>query len=588
MVYDEPDLIRSETCAVWFIFSLSWGWPSYLLGPAGASVVNILSPVAMPQRTKRLRIHPAVIAMFLLVLGGSGVTACLNPGTENPPRADGLSGADLDRYVGLDEVIRSQLVGDSTGYALLDGEQIALHPKVAPFYSAREYAPAWTDSAARDTLVTLLRATADAGLDPENYYTTALQRTRGMAAADSIVSLADQDLLLTHAVFALADDLSGPRVDVDELYGSDWFATHRSLRADTLLAAALADSSQAAAVAQAIERLHPQHPGYRALRTMVAHQRSLVEREDWPTILPGRAIVPGDTSALVPALRERMRLEGPSLPHPAQPVRMLYDEALARAVRAFQASQGLDADGMITKQTRDALNTRPTGDIISLLTLNLERWRWLPEDLGDFHVLVNIPSFDLTVRVRNGDAYTERFRTDTVVGKHAWETPVFSDSMTQIVFNPTWTIPASIQMESYGKVDSVAVVRAPGPGNAMGRVKFRFPNNLGIYIHDTPSRWAFNQSRRAYSHGCIRAREPDGLAREILTRTNAWTAEDVEAKFGGPWRLQNVELDTPVPVHLVYFTAWVGENGQLHTYGDVYGHDAKLAEALGIELRARS
>ncbi|MCH7976871.1 MAG: L,D-transpeptidase family protein [Bacteroidetes bacterium] len=541
----------------------------------------------MPQRSNRLRIHPAAIAMILLMLGGSAVVVYQVSGTGDLPWTDELPWAETDPFEGLDEVIRAQLVGDSTGYALLNGERITLHPKVAQFYLARAYAPAWTDVTARDTLVALLRATADVGLDPEGYHTTALQRRGEMTVADSIGSLADQDLLLTHAVFALADDLSGPRVDVDELYGSNWFATHRTLRADTLLAAALADPHPAAAVAQAIERLHPQHPGYRALRAMVTHQRSLVEREDWPTILPGRAIAPGDTSALVPALRDRMQLESLALPHPAGPLRMVYDEALAEAVRAFQTSQGIEANGVIALPTREAMNTRPTGDVIPLLTLNLERWRWLPQDLGDFHVLVNIPSFDLAVRERNGDTYTENFRMNTVVGRRSWATPVFSDTMTQIVFNPTWTIPASIQMESYGRVNPRGMVRDPGPSNPMGRVKFLFPNDHAIIIHDTPSRWAFSQNQRAYSHGCIRAHEAGRLAEEILTRTNAWTVEDVEAKFSGPWRLQNVELDTPVPVHLVYFTAWVSENGQLQTYGDVYGHDAKLAEALGIELGAR-
>ncbi len=264
----------------------------------------------------------------------------------------------------------------------------------------------------------------------------------------------------------------------------------------------------------------------------------------------------------------------------------MYDDILADAVKSFQTDHGIEGDGVINQLTREALNTRPTGDIIPLLTLNLERWRWLPQELGDFHVMVNIPSFDLTVRERIDDAYTEHVRMNTVVGKRAWETPVFSDTITQIVFNPTWTIPMSIQIETYGSYEGL-MVRQPGPGNAMGRVKFRFPNDYAIYIHDTPARWVFSRARRAYSHGCIRAQEPDRLAEEILTRTNAWSVEDVAAKFSGPWRLQEIELDTPVPVHIVYFTAWVSENGQLQTYGDVYGHDAKLAEALGIELGAR-
>ncbi len=543
----------------------------------------------MPQREKRLRIHPAAVAIILLAMVGAAVGAYLAAGSGELPWPDELPwAAEVDPFEGLDEAIRTRLIADSTAHAVLRDERIALHPSVAPFYAARAYAPAWTDSTARDTLVSLLLATADVGLDPEDYHAMLLRRRAGTMLADSVGSLVDQDLLLTNAVFSLADDLSGPRVDVNALYGSGWFATRRNLRTDTLLTNALADSSQSDAVARAIERLHPQHPAYRALRSMVARQRALVARESWPTILVGRALAPGDTSAQVPVLRERMQLEGIALSGPVESMPSLYDTALAESVKNFQASHGLEPDGVISAATREALNTRPTGEVIPLLLLNLERWRWLPDDFGDFHVLVNIPSFELAVLERNGDAYAERFRMITVVGNPAWQTPVFSDTMTQIVFNPTWTIPASIQMESYGRVRPGGMVREPGPGNAMGRVKFLFPNNHAIYIHDTPSRWAFSQNRRAYSHGCIRAHEPDGLAREILTRTNAWSVDDVAAKFSGPWTLENVDLESPVPVHLVYFTAWVDESGQLQTYSDVYGHDAKLAEALGIELGART
>ncbi len=542
----------------------------------------------MPQRINRLRIHPAAIIAILLVLGGSIVAAFLTSSGEGGTLLADLPLEATEIFEGVDEVIRTRLVGDSTSIAHLKSEQVVLHPNVSPFYAARMYAPAWPDSTARDTLLSQLQALADVGLNPDDYYVTSLSRERGSMSADSIDSLADIDLLLTDAVFKVADDLSGPRVNVDSLYGSNWFASSRSLRADTLLSMALASENPVEQVARVIDQLQPQHPDYRALRAMVAHQRALVERPDWPNILPGREIAPGDTSALVPVLRERIRLEGVSLDHPANAAERFYDAELASAVRAFQAGQNLEPDGVINQPTREALNKRPIGEIIPLLTLNLERWRWLPDDLGDLHVLANIPAFQLMVRERNGEQHAEIFRMNTVVGKRSWETPVFSDTMTQIVFSPTWTIPASIQMESYGRVRPGGMVRDPGPGNPMGRVKFLFPNDHAIYIHDTPSRWAFSQDFRAYSHGCLRAHEPQRLAEELLTRSNEWTVEDVAAKFDGPWRLQVVELDRPIPVHLVYFTAWVDESGQLQTYADVYGHDAKLAAALGIELPPRS
>ena len=175
---------------------------------------------------------------------------------------------------------------------------------------------------------------------------------------------------------------------------------------------------------------------------------------------------------------------------------------------------------------------------------------------------------------------------NVVVGRRTWATTVMSDTMTQIVFNPTWTIPPSIQREQYGSYQG-RMVRQPGPGNPLGRAKFLFPNEHAIYIHDTNARSGFAREVRTLSHGCVRAEHPDRLAAALLGRTNGWAAEEVEAIWRGPWRERPVTLDAPVPVHLVYFTAWVTPDGAVTTYDDVYGLDAPLAEALGLVLPER-
>jgi L,D-transpeptidase YcbB len=219
--------------------------------------------------------------------------------------------------------------------------------------------------------------------------------------------------------------------------------------------------------------------------------------------------------------------------------------------------------------------------LAALLRLNLERWRWLPDSLGDFHVLANLPAYALTVREREGDAYHDALRMRVVIGKQGWSTTVMSDTMTQVVFNPTWSIPASIQRESYGYYRG-QMVRQPGPGNPLGRVKFLFPNEYAIYLHDTPTRWPFEREARAYSHGCVRLHRPDSLAMVVMAHANGWAPEEVEALWRGPWRHRPVELERPVPVHLVYFTAWIEPDGSVTRYADVYGRDAPLAAALGL------
>ncbi|MEM6326004.1 MAG: L,D-transpeptidase family protein [Bacteroidota bacterium] len=237
------------------------------------------------------------------------------------------------------------------------------------------------------------------------------------------------------------------------------------------------------------------------------------------------------------------------------------------------------------RHLRDALarqiaGTGPDSVSADLLRLNMERWRWLPRDLGERHVVVNVPSYHLWIREDGRDVFDMK----VVVGKPGrWQTPVFTDTMETIVFSPPWILPASIQREQYGRVIP-GRTQPPGPGNAMGRAKFMFPNDHFVYIHDTNAKRGFRRTYRALSHGCVRAADPRDFATALLTRTNGWDAEEVDSRFSGPWRTETVEVEGVLPVHLLYFTAWPDADGTVHLPADVYRRDAILADALGLTL----
>lgn len=457
----------------------------------------------------------------------------------------------------------------------LTTDSLALHPATHALYDSLGRRPVWFAPAARGAaLATLRRADRDAlPLDSALADLGALSDTAATSAG-----LAHLDVALTDALMRFGAALASPRVDARALYGINWTPAPSAppdLAAPLATALATAADTPAALDAWA-DGLRPPHPGYRRLRAALARELDLRDR---PDLALDADLAPGDSGAAVVRLRERLALEREAS---ASDMPRVFDDALADALRRVQRARALSPTGRLDAPTRTALNER-RAELIPLLALNLEKWRWLPRDLGDLHVWVNVPRFELALRERAGDDWSDATRFVTVVGAHDWETPAFTDTMETIVFNPTWIVPASIQRESYGEVRGF-VERQPGPGNAMGRVKFLFPNDHAVYVHDTPSKWAFGVDDRARSHGCVRAGNPEALARELLTRTNGWTAERVRAIFQGPWGpTQSVTVEATVPVHLVYFTAEVDPDGRLRVYDDVYRRDARLADALGLE-----
>ncbi len=471
--------------------------------------------------------------------------------------------------------VRARFLSDTT--ALVAGDTLDLHAGVTDFYRARSFAAAWTDAAARDSVIAALRAAEDEGFRPHEVGADQVDSLLTRGVVDDAARV-DRDLVLTNGFIRFAGALLGGRVVIEEVYPSDWHLVPRKAATGEMLAEALRAEKPGVALARALDRLRPRSPEYGALREALARAR----RDDGlPEIEWEGDVSPGDTADVVLHLRRRLRATRDLVQAaPEDSVARILDRQVSAALRAFQTRRGLEPNGVLDAHTRAALNT-PGNLAVPLLAINLERWRWLPRDLGDTHVWVNIPTFETAVRMRNAAGWAHRLRMPVVVGQPGrWRTPVFSDTISQIVFNPTWTIPASIQMESYGWVNPRGVVRQPGPSNPLGRVKFIFPNPYGIYLHDTNARRRLEWEYRALSHGCIRLGDPAALARDLLAR-QGWDSTRVAAQFAGPWVTLPVDLERPVPVHLVYLTAEATPSGAVRRVPDIYGWDRALANALG-------
>lgn len=515
----------------------------------------------------------------------------------------------------------------------------ALRPRVAALplgedtralYAAARYQPRWT---ALGTQVALYRALADApadGLPASLVHTERLSRLAGRLAAladaplpetgpdPRVPILAEADLLLTDGLLRYADALLGHRVNPDTLYPEGWHAAHRS---DSLLAPLYraVQGGDANAALGALDALRPQHPEYAALRRALARLRAA--EPFWAPIPEGPPLHAGEHSIRVPHLRGRLAALG-YLDEDANgwdasdPFR--FDTLLAVALARFQTDAELPADSALTPEVTARLN-RDAASVIRTVTLNLERWRWLPDSLGTFHVLANLPAYELTVRDRvDKSGWHDALRMPAAIGlanAGSWTTPILSDSIVSVVFDPTWYVPSSIAAASIFpmaradstslgrqgirvyrggapvnplqvKWDSVSAagfsfVQRPGPGNPLGRLKFVMPNPHAVLIHDTNKPGHFTRTDRAVSNGCVQASDAPALARVLLGAVNGWPAEEVAA-WMKRWGERHVPLEKPVPVHFVYFTAWPEADGRLRLYDDVYGHDAVLATALGL------
>jgi L,D-transpeptidase YcbB len=475
------------------------------------------------------------------------------------------------------------------------------------FYGRRGYRPIWVGPEAdgrTQQLIEALGASPRDGLDPAPYR---LSEIASLAQVASTSGQAELELRASAALLRYVSDVRTGRLALHEI-DPELFIRPGNLDRLAIL--------ERAAEAPNIERfLHdqaPSNPVYRRLRRVLAEYRDIGARGGWPAVPDGPSLKPGMADPRVGDLRLRLMASGDLTIEGADPT--TYDPALVQAVQRFQSRHGLEADGVVGGQTLAALNV-PVQQRIEQILINMERWRWMPDDLGDRYILVNLAGFELDV-VDDGSTVLDM---RVVVGKTYRRTPVFSGRMTYLDFNPYWIVTPSIARKDilprmqadpgYAKEEGMRVFdgweegareldpqtvdwpsidakslafkfrQDPGPKNALGRVKFVFPNEFNVYLHDTPKRDLFQRTVRTFSSGCIRVEKPLDLAAYLLQSDPDWTRARIDDVVASG-KTMRVVLPEPVAVHLTYSTVWFGEGGTIHFRDDIYGRDALIAQAL--------
>lgn len=476
---------------------------------------------------------------------------------------------------------------------------------IRAFYLRRGRQYAWfvhdTLSSAAGEFLQLIGATDTTvmpaeGADDWHWLVTSVLDTTPMTDSSRLAT----ELLLTSRFFRLAHKQYGGFVQRD-LRELDWYIPRRKKNVGMLLDSLVAGRSD-------LSSIEPVHPQYRKLKQRIERYHDMLDMGPWPEVVPWalpRGAL-GDTLAGLDDLRERLFLLGDL---DSAGCDLPVDSALIRGLLRFQMRHGIGATGRMDAATAAAMNV-PLEDRLRTLLVNMERLRWVPDEQAPDQILVNVPEFRMHVFEDGREAWA----MNVVVGAEATRTVIFSNALSSIVFAPYWNIPqsivrgeilpavkrnrgyldrknmevligdkvvpaSSIDWSKYTTGVPFTIRQKPGPGNALGQVKFLFPNAYSIYFHDTPAKDKFNYDRRAFSHGCIRLGEPAKLAGYLLRNDSTWNAAAIAKAMNGSTEV-NVSVDPPRPVAIVYFTAWVDEEGRLNFRDDVYGHDAALAREL--------
>ena len=553
-------------------------------------------------------------ALVLLLAAPSGPSSAAEPG---------MAGAPLTRLEAIRTAIQQQLTAKfTTATKTKLGDQGAL----VEFYAAPEQNPLWVDddglSERGKAVMAEIAQADDYGLRARDYALPALDGFDA-ASSDAADRLADAEIKISYAVLGYARDARGGRIAPERV----------SPNLDPTLA--LPDPSEVidsiairADPAAYLRSFQPDHPQFEALRQKLLALRGRKAETPKPALeIPdGPVLKQGVANEQVALLRQRLDVPAEN-PDGTPVIPSNFDEQLAESVRRFQLAHGVVPDGVVGPGTRRLLNGGASPETanpaeIKAILVNMERWRWLPRDLGAFYVTVNIPEFMLRVSGDDGPVYATR----VVVGKPDTPTPVLSNEMQTVVFGPYWNVPTSIKVDEirpylreeaswffrssrwntsvlkrhglgiryagreidpdsvdWNQVDirNLELYQPPGPGNVLGRVKFVFPNKHDVYMHDTQQKNLFASPVRAESHGCMRVQNPGELAAIIMKRDQGWsegrTLTALETGYD-----QQVALRQRIPVHVTYFTLKVNDDGSLSTYGDIYGHDARMAAALRL------
>jgi len=459
----------------------------------------------------------------------------------------------------------------------------------------------WVGTGRMTPFVQRLEDAEDDGLNPGDYPIDSLIDLRDGVAGGDAHDAALAELYFSAFFVQYAADLKIGRVTPQKV-DPRLFRTQKTI--DVLRV--LTDLKKQRDPAKFLAAFESRNPHYKALKDMLVLYRAMAEAGGWPTIAQGPNIAAGGSDPRVPQIRKLLAMSG-DYRGPATSS-AVYDGDLQAAMKRFQLRNGLEAKGLIGKQTIVALNI-PPADRARQIMLNMERWRWMPEQLGAHYFMVNLAAFEL----QEVEAQTVITRMNVVVGAVATATPEFSDELEYVEVNPTWTVPYNIatgemlpklranpfayaadfdvfmngKLTSWGTIDWNAYGKGnfpftfrqhPGPKNALGKVKFMLPNVHNIYLHDTPAKDKFLQTTRAFSHGCIRLSRPIELAYHVIGDIVGWPKPRIDAVFASMATVR-IPLPQRIPVHLIYATAFDGVNG-IEFRPDIYGRDRKLYAAL--------
>ncbi|WP_367648296.1 L,D-transpeptidase family protein [Ruegeria arenilitoris] len=494
---------------------------------------------------------------------------------------------------------------------LPDSKSLDAAVLVPRFYEERDFTPAWTRDELVDELFTELDGAVDQGFRPDDFeleeLRVAFNATKGGNAYDQAVF----DIIATDAAVKLVHHLVFGKVDPNAL-DDDWNFSKPVIQKDP--AVVLSQFLQGDGFSALIERIDIDNAQYEMLVEALSKYKAIAMQGGWAIVPDEKVLKPGMVDPAVAKLRERLRAEGydganevSELSQGSSNPAWVYDDSLLQQVRTFQNRHGLEADGVIGGKTFTSLN-KPVEDRVNKLRLSLERGRWLMRELNDDFVLVNIAGARTYLVKSDGTLWTTR----SITGSAYRKTPVFRDEIEYMEFNPTWTVPASIfrkdklsrirkdpaylARNNYvvrnkdgqtipvnavnwaAKNPGVTLVQQPGPNNALGLVKFMFPNKYAVYLHDTNDRSLFDRNERNLSSGCVRLEYPFEFASLLMEGEPGWNRKKMQSILDSG-KTTRVNLPKPMPVLLTYWTAWV-EDGVVHFREDPYERDARILAAL--------
>lgn len=589
----------------------------------------------------------AVICLFVL--------SCAAPNQENmikevekpSPQTQNFSTAKVS------QVTRQKIRGSK--YApkiLIQTKNIKAYKTLPKLYEERNYVPLWIENGGPSSqayeMIEIIRNSDNEALDPDYYNISEIEsilkrmeQDRNSGDSYDALDLAELELLLSNSFLTYTHDLHYGRVRAEQI-NLELLSGERPVNLPKLLVTAV-ETDQ---VQETLEGLLPKYPMYAMLRISLKEYREIAAKGGWQPVAYGDKFKKGARGQRVLALSKRLKVTGEL--DSSIPGSEVFDDSLDQAVRKYQQRNGLYVDGVVGKSTIEALNV-PVEERISQIELTMERWRLLPQYLGNRYILVNIANYHLYGVENNNDTINMRI----VVGKPQWNTPMFSEEMTHLIINPYWNIPPSIfkddiapkimedseylskqnmyavgleapekiVVEEAEVVEVVENVEAtevtdgdntgekelseveiqnkkaqeeyiskvlsgkyrlrqnPGPGNALGRIKFLFPNKHSVYLHDTPNRGFFKKAQRNFSHGCIRVEKPLELAEFVLSSNPSWTQNTIQSSIN-KMKTKTVHLDESITVYILYFTTWVDNEGTVNFHKDIYGLDKTLYNAL--------